>query len=262
MHTSKPVVLCFSGLDPSGGAGLQADGETLASLGCHCAPVATAVTVQDTVNARRMEPVATDLIREQALAVLADFEVKCIKLGLIGDTGAVDAVCAVLHGHGTTPVVWDPVGAAGGGFAFSDEALLATVARTLPPLATIATPNSVELRQLAPKADSAAAAADELLRRGCGHVLLTGGHDPGAELVNTWYAPGCTPREFRWPRLRREFRGSGCTLASAVAANLALGRTMADALGRAQEFTWHALDHAFRAGAGRYLPDRTFRRGP
>ncbi len=257
MDTGKPVVLCFSGLDPSGGAGLQADIETLLSLGCHCAPVATALTVQDTVNASRIVPVVADLMAEQARRVLADMPVRCFKLGLLGSAGAARTVCGLLREHAEIPVVMDPVSAAGGGYAFTGSEVLAAMRESLLPLTTVATPNSMELTQLAPMADSAEAAAGELLRRGCGNVLLTGGHESGKEVVNRWFRPGCETIEFRWRRLAREYHGSGCTLAGAVAANLALGHAMETALLKAQQFTWKALSGGWRAGAGQYLPERS-----
>ena len=263
MNAGKPVVLCFSGLDPSGGAGLQADVETLLSLGCHCAPVATALTVQDTVNASRIDPVDADLMAEQARAVLADMRVRCFKLGLLGSGGAVEAIGELLREHAEIPVVVDPVGAAGGGFAFADPEVLADLRESLLPLATIVTPNSVELRQLS-ASDSAEAAAGELLRGGCRNVLLTGGHESGAEVVNRWFRAGRKAThevsEFRWPRLEYEYHGSGCTLSSAIAGNLALGHEIEAALRQAQQFTWTALEQAWRAGAGQHLPERSPRR--
>ena len=260
MNTGKPIVLCFSGLDPSGGAGVQADVETLFSLGCHCAPVATVLTVQDTVDARRMVPVVPDLIAEQTRGVLADMSVRCFKLGLLGSAGAAAAVSGLLREHADIPVVLDPVCAAGGGYAFTGPEVLAAMRESLLPLATVVTPNSVELMQLAPAADSPAAAAAELLQRGCGNVLLTGGHESGKEVVNFWFRAGLETQEFRWQRLAHEFHGSGCTLSSAIAANLALGHEMETALRNAQQFTWHALDRGWRGGAGQHLPGRGFTR--
>ncbi len=267
MDTGKPVILCFSGLDPSGGAGLQADAETLLGLGCHCAPVATALTVQDSVNASRMVPVAADLMAEQARAVLADMPVRCFKLGLLGSSAAVRTTSELLREHPDIPVVVDPVGAAGGGYAFLDPEVFAALRESLLPLATIVTPNSGELMQLA-ASDSPEAAAGELLRGGCRNVLLTGGHESGEEVVNRWFRAGPEDShetahevtEFRWPRLEHEYHGSGCTLSSAIAASLALGRDMESALREAQQYTWNSLRQAWRAGAGQLLPERGFLR--
>ena len=255
----KPVVMCFSGLDPSGGAGLAADVETLLSLGCHCAPVATATTVQSTTNASRIIPLDPGLIDEQARAILADMPVRCIKLGLIGGIGAVRTVQVLLREYADIPLVMDPVSAAGGGYEFASEEVLAAMRESLIPLATVLTPNSVELMQLATAAEPEEAAM-ELLQAGCGHVLLTGGHEPGKHVINRWFRADREPLEFRWPRLEHEYHGSGCTLAAAIAGNLALGNEMEEALRLAQEFTWNALNQGFRPGAGQHLPDRGFAR--
>ncbi len=260
MSAGKPVVLCFSGLDPTGGAGLQADAETLLGLGSHCAPVATALTVQDTVNASRMVPVAADLIAEQAHCVMADMPVRCFKFGLLGSAATVKTVCGILRKHADIPVVMDPVGAAGGGYAFAGSETLVAMRELLLPLATIVTPNSLELTQLAPESDTPDAAAGEVLRRGCRNVLLTGGHESGECVVNRWFRANREKMEFRWPRLEHEFHGSGCTLASAVAGYLALGRGIESALREAQQYTWESLRRAWRAGAGQHLPERGFSR--
>ncbi len=256
MAAARPVVLCFSGLDPSGGAGLQADIETSLRLGCHCAPIATTLTVQDTSNAGRMVAVSAGLLEEQARAVLADMPVRCFKLGLLGGAAAVRTIAGILRDHAGIPVVIDPVGAAGGGFVFADAETTAALAELLLPMATVATPNTEELMQLAPSANSVEDAARQWLGRGCRNLLVTGGHEAGGEVVNRWFHAGHAPREFRWPRLPHEFHGSGCTLASAVAANLALGHGIQRALAAAQEFTFHALEQSWRAGAGQRLPGR------
>ena len=258
----KPVVMCFSGLDPTGGAGLQADMETLLSLGCHCAPVATAMTVQNTRNASRIIPTDPDLIEEQARAILADMPVRCFKLGLLGSIDLIRKLQGLLREYADIPVIMDPVSAAGGGYEFAGEEVLTAMRESLIPLATVLTPNSMELAQLTQLASGAefGEAAKELLRAGCGHVLLTGGHESGKEVLNRWFQVDHEPVAFRWPRLEHEYHGSGCTLAAAIAGNLALGNEMEDALRLAQEFTWNALDHGFRPGAGQHLPDRGFAR--
>ena len=257
MRTGKPVVLCFSGLDPSGGAGLQADIETLHSLGCHCAPVATVLTVQDTVNASEARPVAPELLVAQARVVLADMPVRCCKIGLAGGADSIRAIGDLLREFREIPVVLDPVSAAGGGFAFQDAEALAALRETLMPLTTVLTPNTGEAMQLASGESPEAAAA--MLQSGCRNVLLTGGHGAGAEVLNRWYrrqGREIKAQTFRWPRLKYEYHGSGCTLASAVAGFLALGCELESALWQAQEFVWHSLSRAWQAGKGQHLPDR------
>jgi hydroxymethylpyrimidine/phosphomethylpyrimidine kinase len=129
------------------------------------------------------------------------------------------------------------------------------------PLTTVATPNSVEVRSLA-AGDSGAitleACARRLLGFGCRHVLVTGTHEDTPEVVNTLYSASGEVREQRWERLPGSYHGSGCTLASAIAARLAGGAGVPDAVREAQEFTWRALAGGYRPGSGQFLPDRFF----
>ena len=125
------------------------------------------------------------------------------------------------------------------------------------PQSTVVTPNSIEARRLS-DTDSLEQAAQRLLQRGAEYVLITGTHEPGAEVVNTLYDSGGVVRTDRWTRLPGSYHGSGCTLASAIAAALAHGLAVPEAVRDAQEYTWQALASGFRPGAGQYIPDRFF----
>ena len=168
------VVLIIAGNDPSGGAGLAADIQAVTALGGHPAPVVSAITVQDTVNAWQVEAVAPQLIARQMQAVLADMPVAAIKFGLLGNAGVAQAVARILKAHTDIPVVLDPVMAAGGGALLADPTLINEYLETLVPLATLMTPNASESRRLAPSASDAQARAAALLARGCRHVLIKG----------------------------------------------------------------------------------------
>lgn len=251
----RPVVLCFSGLDPSGGAGLQADIEAIAAMGGHAAVICTALTIQDSQRVHGFVAVSPELIRQQAQAVMADLPVAAIKLGMLG-SGAITAVVKeLLESHPSIPVILDPVLAAnsGGNLAGDD---LATGLLQLLPLATVITPNSVEARRLTGLADLASA-VDRLRELGAQHILLKGGHEPGDIIVNTLHGPHGALAESRMARLPGEFHGSGCTLASALAAGLAAGRPLADAVARAEAFVAGALGRADRPrDHGQFLPVR------
>lgn len=250
-----PVVLVIAGLDPSGGAGLVADVQTITALGAHPAAVATTITVQDTRNAHQRFPLPAALVRDQAAAVLADMPVAAIKLGLLGNAAVAQAVAALLAAHASIPVVLDPVLVAGGGAALADDDLLAAL-RDLLPRTTLLTPNGAECRRLAPAHRAPAAQARALLECGCGYVLLTGGDDDSADVRNHLFGPAGEERSYRWPRLAGSFHGSGCTLAAAAAAGLAHGLPVAAAVTEAQQFTWTALRGARRLGRGQRIPDR------
>jgi hydroxymethylpyrimidine/phosphomethylpyrimidine kinase len=254
MSPHPPVVLCLSGHDPTGGAGLQADIETLRALGCHPATVVTALTAQDTRDVQAVYPQAPDLFLSQARLVLADLPVAAIKIGLLGSAGIALAVVKLIGEAGPVPVVLDPILAAGGGHALASEQLLEAMISRLIPLATVITPNTPEACRLSGQQEPAACAAS-LLALGCQNVLLTGTHEEGTDVVNRWYGSDGVV-ESRWPRLPGTYHGSGCTLASAVAGGLAWGRHMADALDEAQRLTWEALRDAYALGRGQWLPRR------
>jgi hydroxymethylpyrimidine/phosphomethylpyrimidine kinase len=257
MPATPPTVLIIAGNDPSGGAGIAADIQAVTAAGAHPAPVVTALTVQDTVNASAVEPAPPELVTAQAAAVLADMPVAAVKIGLLATAGIARAVADLLASHPDFPVVLDPVLVAAGGARLAEEELVEVVLEQLSPLATLLTPNALEIRRLAPAGETTAARAAMLLKAGCDWVLAKGGDetDQGAEVVNTLYGPGA-PREFRWPRLEGSFHGSGCTLASACAARIALGEPVDTAVANAQALVQGWLEHAFRPGQGQLVPLR------
>ena len=251
-----PAVLCFSGLDPTGGAGLQADIEAIVSMGGHPLPIATSLTVQDTHDVKASMPVDPPHIIAQARAVLADIPVAAVKIGLLGSLGIVDAVQDVLAHCDGVPVVLDPVGQAGGGACLAGDDLMRAIATRLVPRTTVLTPNTRETRRLAPGAGTIAAAAEQLVAAGCGHVLVTGADEATPSVVNRLHGPRGRVESFEWPRVQGVFHGSGCTLAAAVAAGLARGLAPREAVIEAQRFTHDAIANGFRLGTGQRVPDR------
>jgi hydroxymethylpyrimidine/phosphomethylpyrimidine kinase len=260
MSFSPPAVLAFAASDPTSGAGLQADLLSIAAMGAHPLCAVTALTVQDSAGVSRVVTIDADLVAEQARRVLADIAVAAFKLGVLGSADAARAIAGVLAEHPRIPVVLDPVLASARGDCLAGEETIDVLRERLLPLATIATPNSVEARRLAPHADSLAACARELVLAGCQYVLITGTHEATPEVVNALYDARGEVRVDRWPRLPQSYHGSGCTLASAIAAALAQGAPMPQAVRQAQEFTWRALAAGFRPGKGQHIPNRLFSR--
>jgi hydroxymethylpyrimidine/phosphomethylpyrimidine kinase len=265
MASLPPIVLSFAASDPTGGAGLQADLLTLASMGCHPLSVVTALTVQDTRGVEAVLAVEAEWVGEQARALLEDMPVAAFKLGVLGSAENAATIADVLEDYPSIPVILDPVIASGRGDALADEALVDALRSLIVPLSTIVTPNSLEARRLAEdeledETLDLDACAARLLAMGCDYVLVTGTHELGNEVVNTLYAgAGATVvRADRWPRLAGSYHGSGCTLASAIAAALANGLGVPEAVRDAQEYTWQALASGFRPGMGQLLPDRFF----
>jgi hydroxymethylpyrimidine/phosphomethylpyrimidine kinase len=252
---SPPLVLCLSGLDPSGGAGLQADIETIAALGGHALGVVTALTAQDTRNVVRVVATEAALLRQQLELLLADCRPAAVKLGLLGGPEQFPVILDAIR-RAAVPVVCDPVLRAGGGAPLHGEAAAQALRRELFAAVTVLTPNAAEARRLCPGEADLDGCGASLLRAGCAQVLITGGDEPGAAVRNTWYAPGQAPRRYAWPRLPETFHGAGCTLASAIAALLARGLAMDQALQQAQEWTQQALQRAFAVGLGRRIPGR------
>lgn len=258
MNNNKPIVMCFSGLDPTGGAGIQADIETLFSAGCHCAPIVTSLTVQNTQNAMGFVATNPTLLIQQARAVLEDMPVQCFKIGLLGDIQTVEVLHTLLKDYASIPVVFDPVFKAGGGFEFGEGDIASAIKNLLLPLTTVLTPNTEELKVLVPNADSMDSSANELLETGCQHILVTGTHADSLDVENRLYSTHQDVKSFHWPRLAFEYHGSGCTLSAAIAAYLAHNLDLHAAVQQAQRFTWESLNHGFRAGFGQHLPNRSF----
>ncbi len=250
-----PVLLAIGGHDPSGGAGIQADSEAAAAVGVHCCSAITCITVQNTSGLRALIPQAPEQVRAQCEAVLADTPVAAIKIGLIGDARLVPMLAAMLTDVPHIPVVFDPVLATGAGDTVSDAALLEQLRRDLLPRATLLTPNLPEALQLA-GTDDRELAVQRLLDVGCAHLLITGTHDSTATVINRLYTAQHPPRTWSWPRDPGTFHGSGCTLASAIAARLALGLTLEAAISQAQHYVAATLTHAYRSGKAQLTPRR------
>lgn len=257
-NSPVPVVMVFSGNDPSGGAGIQADIEALISHGCHTTPVITTLTIQDTQDVIGYTPLDGGLIVEQARAVLEDMPVSVFKLGLLPSTEAVEAVHSILRDYPEIPVVMDPVLASGGGNMLVDEEIIEAMTVLLLPQTTVLTPNSHEARLLAPEADTLDACAMALLEKGSEFVLITGTHENTPHVENRLYTNNRLLETFSWDRLEGSFHGSGCTLASSIAGLLAQGLEPFSAIHEAQEYTWQALAQGYRIGMGQQLPNRLF----
>jgi hydroxymethylpyrimidine/phosphomethylpyrimidine kinase len=253
-----PIVMAFAGNDASGGAGIQADIESLASMGCHCTPVITAITVQDTTDVKRYVAVEPGLVVEQARAVLEDMPVDSIKIGMLGSVEIIEAIHTILRDYPDIPVVYDPVLNAGGGSSLSDDYLIDAATNLLFPLTTILTPNSVEARRFCPEADNLDACAQELLSTGIEYVLITGTHENTESVTNVFYGHFRKLEDFSWDRLPHSYHGSGCTLAASIAGLLAHGMDPMAAVHEAQEYTWEALKQGYRIGMGQMIPNRLF----
>jgi len=252
---SRPHVLVLSGLDPSGGAGIQADIQAITALGCHPLPVLSCVTVQDTRNVYGASIIDPDIIRQQLESLAEDSPIHAIKTGALGSAEVVDVLVDFLAKHPGIPLITDPVIKAAGGGDLADEALIERMKQRLFPLAEMLTPNGIELELLGESEDPDAAAG-HLLSTGCHSVLGTGGHGTGQDIVNSLYVKGNSPKRFHVERVGGEYHGTGCTLAASIAAGRASGLAIHPAIGQAQNFVLHAIRHALKVGKGQPVPDR------
>ncbi len=256
-HLLAPIILCIGGHDPSGGAGIQADAEAARANGIHAATVVSCLTRQDTQGLRGLWPQPVEEVEAQCRLILADSQVRAIKIGLLGSAQLARWLCQLADEYSELPLILDPVLASGAGQRVTDPTLFDQIGSHLLGRCHLATPNLPEAQAL-----SGAQAPDDcaarLLASGCRWVLITGTHDDSTEVINRLYGQDGSRRAWSWPRLPAEYHGSGCTLASAIAARLALGQPMEKSVAEAQDYTWRSLKSATRTGQGQWTPNRLY----
>jgi hydroxymethylpyrimidine/phosphomethylpyrimidine kinase len=247
---------------------MQADLLTLASMGCHPLSVLTALTVQDTTGIDDIFTFDAEWIADQARCILEDVPVAVFKLGVLGSVEAIAAIAEIVSDYPEVPLILDPVLASGRGDELASEDMIAALRELIIPQTTLITPNTLEVLRLTQDEDhgddetvddaSVDDCATRLLELGCEYVLVTGTHRPSQQVINTLYHREGKVREDAWDRLPGSYHGSGCTLASAIAAGIAQGLELPDAVREAQEYTWQALRAGYRLGMGQFIPDRMF----
>lgn len=249
LHTHYPRVLTIAGSDSGGGAGIQADLKTFAALGCYGMSAITALTAQNTVGVRAIHGVPADFLKAQIAAVVEDIGVDAVKIGMLHAPEIVEVVAWAIDHYRLERVVLDPVMVATSGDALIRQETIASLVSELFPRASLITPNLDEAalllgRPVREVADLEAACAD-LLGQGAKAVLLKGGHLGGDELTDLLALPGQPAKQ--WLRLSgpriatRNSHGTGCTLSSAIAAQLALGLELAEAVQAAHAYIRAAL---------------------
>ena len=253
MRNPPPITLTIAGSDSGGGAGIQADLKTFRARGVHGLSVVTAITSQNTRGVSAVHAVPSAHIRSQLDAVFGDFAIDAVKTGMLGTPSIVRLVARQLRQRKPTWLVVDPVMIATSGARLLTEDAMGTMLHELIPLADVLTPNLPEAEALLGKSISKPSdfmhAGEALLALGARSVLLKGGHAAGGTVVDRFFdAKGVL--EIRHPRLKREGHGTGCTLASAIAAELAKGHTPRSAVKLASDYVHRALQNAFRPGQG------------
>ena len=253
--TSIRNVLSIAGSDPSGGAGIQADIKAISARGCYGMAALTALTAQNTQGVSAVRPLDPDFVEEQIRMVFADIRVDAVKIGMIANAGIADAVARALEPHRGIPVVLDPVMIAKGGAALLDPQAVTVLKDRLLPLATLLTPNLPEAAALlgepeATDRDIMAAQAARLVALGPAAILIKGGHLAGAQSPDCllsgegtlWLEAGRIPG--------RNTHGTGCSLSSAIAAELAKGQPLTQAVASAKSWLQQAIGKADRLEVG------------
>lgn len=263
----KANVLVIAGHDPSGGAGIHADIETIHSLGGFASTLITGLTVQNSVNVQGFSLTDVDMLRRQADALLADYTYSAIKIGMTGSPAIIRFIGEILDQLPGVPLVLDPVLAAEAGGSLGEEAVPQALIHELFPRAVLVTPNLPEAQRLtghgasdtsqagSSSTESIDLCGEALLNAGCLSALITGTHDNTEAVENHLFMRSGVIRR-QWPRLPGSFHGSGCTLASACSARLALGDSLEQANNHAQEYVYRCLEKAWQAGNGQLIPDR------
>ncbi|HEY8490811.1 MAG TPA: bifunctional hydroxymethylpyrimidine kinase/phosphomethylpyrimidine kinase [Dehalococcoidia bacterium] len=248
------TALTIAGSDSGGGAGIQADLKTFSALGVYGTSAITAITAQNTVAVTQVLALPPDLVAAQIDAVLSDIGADAVKTGMLANAGVIEAAADRLRAYGVTNLVVDPVMVAKSGARLLEPEAVEALRTRLLPLATVVTPNVPEAEALVGRplqeTEDLRRAAAEIAALGPAAVVMKGGHRPGPEVVDLLYYQGAFI-EFRGPRIETgSTHGTGCTFASAVAAGLARGLTIPEAVGQAKVYVTEALRHAPGLGRG------------
>ena len=264
MSKKLPNVMTFSATDATSGAGLQADVLTIASLRCNPLSIVTGVSVQDTIGVRGLTAINAELVNDQTRTILGDMEISAFKCGLLGSVENIRIIAEILEDYPEIPLIIDPVLASGRGDDLVNAEMMKAMLELLFPKSYLITPNSHEARRLVSEGNenfedlSIDLCAERLKLLGCKNILITGADENTEKVINTLYEKSGTVNPFHWDRLPEVYHGSGCTLASAVSAYLALGFNLKTAVEEAQIYTLESLKNASKPGKGQYIPDRLY----
>lgn len=250
-------MLTISGHDPCGGAGIQADIEAISSHGCHPCSVITTLTEQDSCDIKSVIPLDSNIIIQQIRTLLDDLPIAAVKIGLLSSSEQANALYELFK-NSDLPIVYDPVLASGGGTELANKSLIEIIRDKLISISTLITPNSNEARLLIPNIEDLDECGIKLLELGCEQALITGTHETGKKVSNRLYHHKKPLRTFDWDRLPDSYHGSGCTLASSIAALLAHKKPMITAIYEAQKYTWDTLKAGIHPGKGQFFPNRFF----
>jgi hydroxymethylpyrimidine/phosphomethylpyrimidine kinase len=263
-NQTSPLVLTFGATDPVGAIGIQADCASFAAMGCHGLSVVTALLIGDTARIDDLQAVDADWVADQARVILEDMPVAAFKVGIVGGVENVSVIAEIVSDYPDVPLILDPFLSAMPDQGPESEDILSATRELLIPQTTLFLTSAVELGRLAESwraasgDDSVAADAMRLIELGCEYVFVTGMPGEVHEVANTLFDESGMLRHDTWQRIPGSFSGAGSTLSATIAAMLANGVGMPEAVFEAQEFTHAALANAQRLGMGKLTPDRYF----
>ena len=251
---SADTVLLFSGLDPSGAAGVSADIETINQFGITPLPIITTLTVQNTQNVTFLEATNNSLIQAQFKSIKEDIDFKVVKIGLLGSSSQIKAISKLLINRTDLSIVLDPIIVSSSDNELSTDSMIEAMKNDLIPLCSLLTPNLSELSSLAPGLNEQSAVAS--LK--CPWVLVTTSDSSEVEIEHRLYHHSNLVSKFTYKKLPGNYHGSGCTLSSAISALIATDVSVEDSCRRALDYTYQTLLNAKKLGKMQYHPNRTY----
>lgn len=266
-QSAPPVILSIAGYDPSSGAGITADVKTAAAHGCFALTCITAVTVQNTLGVRRVSPLEPEIVSETLFELAADFTISAVRIGMLGSGEVAHQVAGFLEQVEPPHVVLDPVFRSSSGMPLLlDAEAVGTLDLRLLKLSEVATPNAAEATFLSgmkvETLEQAKAAGRRIVERGARNVVVTGGHLPENTDVLIWTDAAGAVREelFEGEKIdSNATHGTGCAFATAIACNLAHGRSISEAVRAAKEYVRNAIEAAYPLGGGNGPIEHLFR---
>src|SRR3989338_458832 len=265
MTKKIPKCLTIAGSDSGGGAGIQADLKTFSALGVHGSSVITAVTAQNTKEVTAVHNIPLDIIEKQIDAVLSDIGADAVKIGMLSNSEIIITISKKLKNYNVKNIVLDPVMVAASGAKLLENSAIESLKKELIPLASIITPNIPEAEVLVNKKiktiDDVKNAAKEILKLGCRAVLMKGGHlDINNNQVIDIFYDGKHFIEIKNRKINKTGHGTGCTLSSAIAANIAKGFELKEAVKNAINYVHNALEHGFKVGEMNYVLNHSWKK--
>ncbi|HWT71008.1 MAG TPA: hydroxymethylpyrimidine/phosphomethylpyrimidine kinase [Oxalicibacterium sp.] len=263
-NQTSPLILTFGPTDPVGAAGIQADLASFAAMGCHGLSVVTGLLIGDTARIEDMQVVDADWVADQARVVLEDMPVAAFKVGAVGSIENVATIAEIVSDYADIPLIFDPFLSSLTQDAPEAEEMLMATRELLIPQTTLLIVSAGELTRIAEtwrepsEEDMMAVDVMRLIELGCEYVFVTGTPSDLTDVANTLFDENGVVRHDNWQRISGAYSGAGATLSATIAALLANGLDVPEAVFEAQEFTVASIANAQRLGMGRLVPDRYF----